>query len=105
MNVLNSVGVFVEANIQLPMQVILDSPMLTQSLCIAPRRHASTPNKVPNLVTRLVVDRPCAPAHAHGGQVRPRLPVPDAAHILYDYARAFLLTAVALFPRRMRPHR
>src|SRR5439155_13551589 len=41
MTLLNATGVFIETNIQLPMQTILNPPMITQRLSKLPRRHPS----------------------------------------------------------------
>src|SRR5438105_15275222 len=103
MSVLHAACILMEAHIQLPMQVVLDPPVVAQCRRITPRRHAPTADEVNNLRRLLPVDRPFSAAHPHRPQVRPGGAISNAAEVLDDHATAFLHTPMPLFLRRALP--
>ena len=94
---LNAALVFTETNIQLPVQLVLDSPMLAQGFGIPAGSHPPAADKVMHLCAHFACHRPFPHAHPHGRYLRSRLPVAQAVHVMDDHIRAFLVPAMALF--------
>src|SRR5580704_18221094 len=84
MPVLDAAGVLTERHVHLPMQLVLDAPVVPQHLAITLGRTSLAADETPLLTTRFPIDRPLAVAFADHRQFRPRLAVSDSLGF-HDY--------------------
>src|SRR6266511_2684738 len=83
------------------MEIVLNPPMTTQHLGIAPCPHFPATDIVTHFGRRFAIDRSFTAAHDDGLEFRPSLSIPDALHIVNYHIRPVLLAAVALLGGHM----
>src|SRR5207248_10350241 len=67
------VAILLESDIQLPMQTVLDAPMVAQAPAVVLRARPLAADEIPGLGGRLAAYRPLAITDADGGQTGPVL--------------------------------
>src|SRR5947209_162573 len=96
MTPLHAIGVLAEGHIQLPMQMVLDTPMTANGLGIDGRIGSTTADEVMGFVAPFASDNARARVHAHDLQLRPLLPAVNLVEIRHDQVRARFVTTVSL---------
>src|SRR6185437_10177066 len=95
---LDATIIFPKRHIQLPVQTVLNPPMMPQPLpIVAGARHLAA-NKITEFVAGFTADRSLRITHADRRQSCPRLGVAKALRVMQDRITAILLPAVATLP-------
>src|SRR5271156_7131845 len=81
----------------MPVQVVLDAPVVAQHLPITPGRAAPAADEITRLDAGDAVHRALAPALADHAQASPGLLIADAGRRADDLILAFLVPAVPAF--------
>ena len=98
---MHAVAIFVERNIELPVQTILDAPVISQSFAETFGTRLLAGDEVAGLRARLSSNRAFAVAHADGAQICPLLSVSKAFGRVENDVGAELLSAVPAITLRV----
>src|SRR5581483_6789643 len=92
---LDAAPVFPERHIQLPVQIVLDPPVMPQRLSIRSRAGFLATDKITRLLALVVGDPPRAVAAADGSQTRPGGGVANTGRVVEHRVTAVFLPTVA----------
>src|SRR5262249_49439730 len=91
---LYSVAILGEVHVELPMQVVLDPPVVTQAVGIVSRAGLLVTDEVAGLAGGFPLGRPLAVTHANRGQVGPGVGMTNPLGGMQDRVAAVLLAAM-----------
>src|SRR5271166_704693 len=81
------------------MQVVLDSPVISQPTAVVFRAGLLIPNEIANLRCRFSLHRPLAVTHADGCQIGPGVHMTNPLGVVQDRVAAILLTPMTTLAR------
>jgi hypothetical protein len=97
MTFLRAVVVFVKADIQVPMQAVLNAPVITQSFAVEAGFGWFTADEKAHFAADFAVDVPFAATHADDTHIGPRLGLAQVVGILNDRVQASFQTTMGEF--------
>src|ERR1700680_846321 len=96
MTILDAAGVFTQSDIHLPVEVVLDAPVLSQNLPITFHRASFASDEVPHFASGLPVDRPLRVTFPNDMQLRPGVLIANPLGVCDNLIEACLMTPVPI---------
>src|ERR1700690_74168 len=91
----NAAFIFTETNIQLPMQVVFDSPMAPQARAVVTSASLLGADEITRLRGRLAIHGALAVTHANGCQTRPQLQITNFFQVPDDVVAPYFVPPMA----------
>src|SRR5207253_2537859 len=91
--------ILMEVHVELPMQVVLDSPVVSQPAAVVPRAGPLVADEIADLRGGLPLHGPLTVTHADGGQARPGVRTTNPLGGVQDRIAPILLTPMATLAR------